>query len=656
MGTKVVCILWLLCPLVQASVIDARKGTQERMDLVSKALLLVLKQAVPSRSTTLYVHVHVSSNTSLGPLQDLLTHILSALPAQPRHLTYQKRLKFRPHVHVLLLLVEDLPALFRAYAGHGATGNLSHTLIFILRPMDVHHGDVQAALQLLWQLSVVNVAVVLGSSDQELLMATYFPFDLEHGCQVIRAKVINRFDATRGSWKNRIFYPRKLFNLHGCSLICATWPDMPYLVRETDGSFVGIEGELLQFLAQNLNFSLGVYWMDKAQVLATFNESGWIFEKIFNGLADYSLGGFHHKPANLEAAAADAVPYSQSTYYFMSHIMLVTNLPGAYSAYEKLAFPFRPMLWWCIVLVLMLGCFIVLLVHLSARTRHFLLGPHNQTPFYNLFVIAAGASLPVRPLPRRNFARFLLILWLLATFILRSAYQSGMYQLLRDNQLRNPPRTIAAVLAQQYTIQLTPENTRFLSSLPELPPQQLHNLTGSELQSFSGLAASSGTEKRLAIITPYEYFGYFRKLNSLSRRLHVVPERIFTQQLSFYVRRRSHLVGMFDNQIRRAHEHGFMQHWTDKYVSAVDEPDDSVTHMVAKAYHDNLHDDAFSSNITTSSSIPTTHNVLAFRELEAIFWLLLWAHLCSALIFGLELLRNAREHHKIFTCTTKMLP
>lgn len=78
-------------------------------------------------------------------------------------------------------------------------------------------------------------------------------------------------------------------------------------------------------------------------------------------MADYALGGFHYRPRN-DSVAAYEVPYSQSMYYFMSHIMLVTNLPSAYSAYEKLTFPFHPHLWLAIGLVLALGCLVICLL------------------------------------------------------------------------------------------------------------------------------------------------------------------------------------------------------------------------------------------------------------------------------------------------------
>jgi len=117
--------------------------------------------------------------------------------------------------------------------------------------------------------------------------------------------------------------------------------------------------------------------------------------------------------------------------------------------------------------------------------------------------------------------------------------------------------------------------------LPELRPEQLVYLEGSELQSFPALAQQSGSSARLAILTPYEYFGYFRKVHPMSRRLHLVRERIYTQQLAFYVRRHSHLVGVLNKQIQHAHTHGFLEHWTRQYVSAVDEKDESVARIAS---------------------------------------------------------------------------
>ncbi|ALC49723.1 Ir7b [Drosophila busckii] len=627
----------LLLSLLLQRIAVSRSGRElilmpQEHDVLAEAMAQVLQQSEMSKANTLYVHVQCSEPGTRPLLLDLLHRLLalSTRPTQPRCLLFNRPMDYKPQVHAVLLLVDDMHALERIYRHLRATGNLSYTLIYMLQP------QATLAMQLLWQLSVLNVGLLLFDDRRQLHMLSYYPFSLRHGCQVIRASVVNRYLSAIGSWASANYFPPKLRNFYGCKLTCATWPDMPYLLLRPDGSFVGIEGSLLQFMAQNLNFSIGLYWLDTTQVRATFNESGWIFEQIFGGLADYALGGFHYKPSDHREVA-----YSQSTYYFMSHIMLVTNLPSAYSAYEKLAFPFHPLLWRMIGLLVIVCCAVILLLQ---RCRQHL----PQHPYYQLLVLAMGGNLLFEALPRRQSGRLLLMTWLIGALVLRSAYQSGMYKLLRQDTQRNPPQTIAEVLAQRYAIQLVASNRdRWLVSLPELRTQPLLPLNGSELESFGSLAATSGTEQRLAIITPYEYFGYFRKVHAMSRQLHLVRERIFTQQLAFYVRRHSHLVGVLNEQIRHAHAYGFLEHWTRQYVSAVDQKDESIVrigHSLGATSADGQQTEGESEEASNKL------RVLAFNELSALFWSLLWAHLIALLVLGLELLLCQ------FRCTRLFMP
>ncbi|XP_017143575.1 uncharacterized protein LOC108156538 [Drosophila miranda] len=638
------CLLWLFGLAVWIAE-TAASGSG-----LAEALAQVVHRSEMASRKTLYIHLQASVESARPHLEELLTQVLQELPSTtlPRRIFSQQPMEYKPYVHAVLLLVNDLQALQQLYGKLRATQDLSHTLIYMSGPSQAYEEEVQGALRLLWRLSVLNVGLVLRTPGSWLIMVTYFPFSPVHGCQVITASIVNRYQDETRRWASTEYFPPKLVNFYGCVLTCATWEDMPYLVlrRELHGGdqpgggngFVGIEGALLQFLADNLNFTAGLYWMNKEEVLATFNETGWVFDEIFGRHADFSLGGFHFKPS-----VGSEIPYSQSTYYFMSHIMLVTNLQSAYSAYEKLAFPFHPLVWQATGLVLALGC--LLLLGIDRRWQVVL----PQHPYYQFLVLTMGGNLPDWAIPRRVSGRLLLLTWLFSTLVLRGAYQSGMYQLLRQDTQRNPPQTIADVLAQRFTIQLMEVNAaRILDSLPELRPEQMVYLSGSELQSFLALAQSSGSSARLATLTPYEYFGYFRKVHPMSRRLHLVRERIYTQHLAFYVRRHSHLVGVLNGQIRHAHAHGFLEHWTRQYVSAVDEADEGVARISSTSYStlDGIDGDPLLSDKEEEQSITGRRNVLSMRELAALFWLILWANLFAVVVFALELVLHSRSKWK----------
>jgi len=254
---------------------------------LAEALAQVVANSEMGRFKTLYIYTHTNSQSTGGHLEELLDQVLMIVPnnLQARRLLLQQSMEYKPYVHAVLALVDGLPSLSAIYARIRATQDLSHTLIYMSMPTDAYGEEMQATLRFLWRLSVLNVGVVLRPPGDHILMVSYFPFSALHGCQVISANVVNRYQVGIRRWASQDYFPSKLRNFYGCLLTCATWEDMPYLVWRPDGSgsFVGIEGALLQFMAENLNFTVGLYWMNKEEVLATFDESGRIFDEVSLG-------------------------------------------------------------------------------------------------------------------------------------------------------------------------------------------------------------------------------------------------------------------------------------------------------------------------------------------------------------------------------------
>lgn len=282
-----VCLLLLLQLAAGNTTIIHPSGTSATtLETLTLAVSQVLQQSEMIGCRTLYIHLQYSAPSSRPQLVELLSRLLvrMSLPGdrvsrmQSIQLAEQRAMSYKPYRHAVLLLVDDMRALRRIYEGLSATSNLSYTLVYMLLPQQQQRQPT-LAMEFFWQRSVLNVGLLLHPSAPELLeLLSYFPFGKD--CQLIRASVVNRYNTMTSAWQNRLHFPSKLGNFHGCTLICATWPDMPYLVQRNEGSFVGIEGELLQFMANNLNFSVDIYWLNRSQVRDTFNESGWIFEQV----------------------------------------------------------------------------------------------------------------------------------------------------------------------------------------------------------------------------------------------------------------------------------------------------------------------------------------------------------------------------------------
>lgn len=266
------------------------------LDTLTQAMSQVLQQSEMFDCNTLYIHLQYSALSSRPQLLELLSRLLVRLSLstdpvsrlQSVQLAEQRAMSYKPFRHAVLLLVDDMRALRQIYRGLMATSNLSYTLVYMLLPQQ----PPTLVMEFFWQRSVLDVGLLLHPSRSERLeLLSYFPFGKE--CQLIRASVVNRYNSLTSYWQSGVYFPPKLGNFHGCTLICATWPDMPYLVQRDEGSFVGIEGALLQFMADNLNFSVDIYWLNQSQVRDTFNESGWIFEqvrdKVFTSFHAYSV-------------------------------------------------------------------------------------------------------------------------------------------------------------------------------------------------------------------------------------------------------------------------------------------------------------------------------------------------------------------------------
>lgn len=141
-----------------------------------------------------------------------------------------------------------------------------------------------------WSLYIVNVNVLcISKDDSDVAMYTYFPFD-KMGCEQVNPVVVNGF-------VNNVFirpvdlYPNKFRNMHNCKVIVAAMDFPPYTIvtKDDDDNYVlsGIEGNILQLIAQRMNFSLEINSVslsyDQPDILFEMvsSSSSWIEHKIW---------------------------------------------------------------------------------------------------------------------------------------------------------------------------------------------------------------------------------------------------------------------------------------------------------------------------------------------------------------------------------------
>lgn len=281
---------------------------------------------------------------------------------------------------------------------------------------------IRKILEDFWSLHMANTIILIPSENYELiLMYTFFPFTPEH-CERVKPIVYNYFE--NGTFVlNLPVFPEKFNNLYRCSLKIATYHYPPFIMlthRSNDTYIDGIEGVVLRVISQKLNFttivipsSLNILnkisnTSNASEIKRPYKRS---LELISDGTANVTLG-------SIIVAATRAEKYEMTKAYFYGSLLYAIPMAKPYSSLEKLFFPFRYKIWILLCGIFFTAAIVLLLLKLKAeKNRTFLIGASNNMPFFNMLNVCLGGTVSLNDVPIRNFARAMLMIWLVSTLV-----------------------------------------------------------------------------------------------------------------------------------------------------------------------------------------------------------------------------------------------
>jgi hypothetical protein len=157
---------------------------------------------------------------------------------------------------------------------------------------------------------------------------------------------------------------------------------------------------------------------------------------------------------------------SGSLVYFTTSLVLVVPPGGTHSPFQKLFLPFKYIIWSCIITIFGITLVVTVLCKCQPRAvRSFLVGPNNQTPLLNTLNVFFGGSLP--RLPRRNFARTMLGIWLLYCFIIRSTYQATSFQFMQKSIRKPIMNTIDEMIKEDFHFYVSIAAKSYFEHMPQ---------------------------------------------------------------------------------------------------------------------------------------------------------------------------------------------
>lgn len=232
-----------------------------------------------------------------------------------------------------------------------------------------------------------------------------FNFFNENFCAESKLELLNSFNLKSQNWTNALKIPQKFHNLNNCTLISLA--NNEYFVKSKLGVFHKIFiGYIFDAVAQIGNFTVAPMWYREVEALeektkGLFAPHLYITTRI---ITKYHKK-FHHSMA----------------FYDCIWNFLIT--PGEeYSSYEKILLPFDKTTWICLLTTFLIAFFTIFIIsRLRSTYQDIVFGNGISIPSLN--VVSSFFGISQKKLPEKNFARSLLVLFVMFCLIFRTAYQ-----------------------------------------------------------------------------------------------------------------------------------------------------------------------------------------------------------------------------------------
>lgn len=317
---------------------------------------------------------------------------------------------------------------------------------FLIVLLKLDYVAIEEIFRLMWQRQIYNVNIVYENEHGKVNVKTFMPFN-SNNCNDTTPVLINEY--VNGEFVNDIekFYPDKMGNLHNCQIRIATSKvTEPYIIVDhlSDGnqSLRGRDIFLVAALSQSLNFKMNFTYIGHEGYLYENRSTSGVFKELNEGRADLGVCDLWLKAIRLK--------YFDSTSSYISEKITFIIPPGReFQSFEILILPFSIPTWIVVLASYFIGVLVIFIVKKSPQNvQRFVFGINVRHPYLNMFAATFGGAQYI--LPRNNFGRFLLMLFLMYSLVIRTVYQGFFYHLLQSSDHHQEVRSVDEMIEEDF--------------------------------------------------------------------------------------------------------------------------------------------------------------------------------------------------------------
>jgi hypothetical protein len=285
----------------------------------------------------------------------------------------------------------------------------------------------------------------------------------EKYCGGSKSMKVVEFKNGQFSKQNFEIFKQDFDNLHGCELTIPTFHRPPALIIDEQSGKMqgGFDWEILKLLAYRMNFTIKELRMNGSNQWGTYD--------VKTGRMTEALREVHEGPAHLVIGnyilRSNRIEYFDiSVSYFVTPMVLVIPFGDRYTSFEKLVKPFDIAVWSLMLTMFLISLVTIFIINWKfEKIKDFVYGTKIRSPVINMAIAIFGGS--QRRLPMKNFARFLLMMFLIFCLVLRNVYQSLLFIYMTRIQRHPEIQSLRDVYDGNFVIYTYPSN---FGLLPEI--------------------------------------------------------------------------------------------------------------------------------------------------------------------------------------------
>jgi len=270
-------------------------------------------------------------------------------------------------------------------------------------------------------------------------------------CDQLAMSIINRFSKEKLEWEGELKQLKKRNKFNGCVIEYDSSSDEGVYIKRIRNKqnnhiheqthFSGYLAETVKELTNISNFNL--FFFDRG---SSSDKEDELFESHYaNNTSQYE------RPQLIKLYSMHRRKKQQRAPLIYKELYFVIPKGELYSEWEKLLFAFD-FITWCMIAATFVAAFgtIIIINHFAPRqVRNFVFGRNVTMPSLNILIAFFGLSQGV--VPRRNFARFLLILFIMWSLIFRTCYQGLLFEHLQGDGRKPAVASIKELLDRNFT-------------------------------------------------------------------------------------------------------------------------------------------------------------------------------------------------------------